>query len=202
MKEGACGRVSHRHLRRFVASETRMILRKTYLLSFIPVDELEADDTDHDGDEPDQQDDAPAFQDVLYGPGIERILHLLRAEDIHLHTEIRGLDVIDDLLHLRDAPELINRREERMARQRVVIGNGADRDGAPVADGQLLDELCGASVKREDDAGKHELHDEQERHDSHRRGRSAHDAGHHQCDEVSGIGDDPERQGEVDQEVS
>ena len=89
-----------------------------------------------------------------------------------------------------------------MARQRVVIGDRADRDGAPVADGQLLDELCGASVKREDDAGKHELHDEQERHDGHRRGRGAHDAGHHQRDEVSGIGDDPERQREVDQEVS
>ena len=169
--------------------------------SLIPVDELEADDADHDGDEADQLDNAPALQDVLDGAGIERILHLLCAEDIHLHAEIRGLDVVDDLLHLRDAPELIDRGEERMARQRVVISDGADRDGSPVADGQLLDELCGASVKREDDAGKHELHDEQERHDGHRRGRGAHDAGHHQRDEVRGIGDDPERQGEVDQEV-
>ena len=56
--------------------------------SFIPVNELEADDAGRDGDEADQQDDAPALQDVLHGAVIERILHLLRAEDIHLHTEI------------------------------------------------------------------------------------------------------------------
>ena len=115
---GISDRDPHRRLRRcsngIYPTETSSC-EEVFFLSFIPIDKFETDDADDDAEEADEQDDTPAFQDVLHCSCIERFLHIFSAEHVHLHTKLAGLNIVGNFLHLRYATELVDRRKECVA---------------------------------------------------------------------------------------
>ena len=171
------------------------------LLSSVLVDACEKQASDDCEQQRHSQQNAPFQIDVLSGIDILRIHHVFSGCLTDHIPDLGDADVFVDHPDLRNGGQFIDCRIQRNGRQGVEVAYRTDGPDTPAADRQVGN-LVHDALQGERDAGEDQLNNKQEGDNRHCGCGGFYNTGDHQGHHICGIGDDKQRNAEINIEVS